>query len=109
MDHTGVLVHADVDFDAVIPLIVFLGLMHLRIPLPFLVLCGAKSSDQGGNDDRALLHGHAALLEMAFHNLVDEILRSSRSTLRVRSAQASEARSGSWIMDREGVRVFACL
>ena len=57
--------------------------MHLRIPLPFLVLVapprsafglgkgGAGSSDQGGIDDRALFHGHAVLLEMGFHSLED--------------------------------------
>ena len=28
-------------------------------------------SDQGGIDDYALLHGHAALLEMGFHRLGD--------------------------------------
>ena len=45
--------------------------MHLLIPLPFLVLGGAGSSDQGGIDDCALFHGHAALLEMSFHRLED--------------------------------------
>ena len=43
--------------------------MHLRSPLPFLVHDGAGSSIQGGIDDCALLHGHAALLEMGFHRL----------------------------------------
>ena len=45
--------------------------MHLRIPLPFLVLGGAGNSDQGVIDDRALFHGHAALLEMGFYRLED--------------------------------------
>jgi len=83
MDQAGVLVHADVDFHAGIPLVAFLGLMHLRISLPFLVLVApprsasglgkrrAESSDQGGIDDCARLHGHAALLEMGFHRLED--------------------------------------
>ena len=46
VDQPGVLVHADVDFHAVgeafraavEPLVAFLGLMHLGIPLSFLIL-----------------------------------------------------------------------
>ena len=46
VDDPGVLDHADVDFHAVgeafraavVPLVTFLGLMHLGIPLPCLVL-----------------------------------------------------------------------
>jgi len=68
--------------------------MHLRIPVPILVLGGAGSRDQGGIDDRALLHDHASLLEMAFNRLIDEVLRNSGSSLRVRSAQAGGGRSG---------------
>jgi len=71
MDQAGVLVHADVDFHAEVPLVAFFGLMHLRIPIPILVLGGAGSRDQGGIDDRALLHSHASLLEMAFNRLKD--------------------------------------
>ena len=51
------------------------------IPLPVLVLGGTGSRDQSGINDRALLHGNPSLLEMAFHHLVDEVLRSSGSAL----------------------------
>jgi len=91
--------------EALVALIAFLGLMHLQITLPLLVLVasprsasglgtgGAGSSDQGGIGDRALLHCHTTLLEMAFHCLVDEVLRRSRSALRVHVLQAGGVRS----------------
>ena len=50
--------------NAEIPLAAFLGLMHLRIPLPVLVLSGTGNRNQGGIDGCALLHSHAALFEM---------------------------------------------
>ena len=91
--------------EALVALIALLGLMHLQITLPLLILVaspgsasglgrgGAGSNDLGGVDDRALLHGHATLLEMAFHCLVDEVLRRSRSALRVHVPQAGGGRS----------------
>jgi len=84
MDQAGVLVHTDLDFHAEVQLVTLFGLMHLRLPHPILVSGGAGSCDQGGIDDRALLHGHASLLEMAYNRLIDEVLRSSGSSLRVR-------------------------
>ena len=51
--------------------------MHLWITLAFLVLGGAGSSDQGGIDDFALLHGHAPLLEVSlgrFKNLLAKVV-----------------------------------
>ena len=71
MDQAVVLVHTDVDFHAEVPLVPLLGLVHLRIPLPLLVLGGAGSCDQGGIDDRSLLHGHAVGLEVSLHRLKD--------------------------------------
>ena len=83
MDQAGVLVHADVDFHAEVPLVAFFGLMHLRIPLPIHVLVasprsasglgrgGAGSRDQGSINYRALLHGHASHLVIAFNRLED--------------------------------------
>ena len=47
-----------------VPLVAFLGLVHLRIPFICLVLGGTGSGDQSGIDNRALLHGHAVGLEM---------------------------------------------
>jgi len=73
VDQPGVLVHADVEFHAEIPLVALLGLMHLGIPLSFLILGRAGSRDQGCIDDRALLHGHAVRLEVRLHCLKDLI------------------------------------
>ena len=55
--------------EAVVPLVAFLGLVHLRIPFIGLVLGGTGSGDQSGIDNRALLHGHAVGLEMGFDHL----------------------------------------
>ena len=64
-----------------VPLVAFLGLVHLRIPVHWscsfasgaLGLCprrgGTGSGDQSGIDNRALLHGHAVGLEMGFDHL----------------------------------------
>jgi len=71
VDQASVLVDADVDFHAEIPLVALLGLVHLGIPLALLVLGGAGSRDQGGIDDRSLLHGHAIGLEVGLHRLKD--------------------------------------
>ena len=59
------------DFHAEVPLVALLGLVHLRIPLSFLVLGGTGRGDQGGIDDRALAHRHAFLIEMGFDGLQD--------------------------------------
>ena len=56
---------------AEIALLALLRLVHLGIPLALLVLGGAGRGDQGGINDRALLHGHAADFEMAFHCIKD--------------------------------------
>ena len=71
MDQAVVLVHTDVDFHAEVPLVPLLGLVHLGISLSLLVLGGAGSCDQGGIDDRSLLHGHAVGLEVSLHCLKD--------------------------------------
>ena len=62
---------------AVVPLLALASLVHLRIPLLLLVLGGAWCGDQGGIDDRALLHGHAIDLEVRLdhlNNLLAEIM-----------------------------------
>jgi hypothetical protein len=79
MNQARVLVHTCVDFHAVgaafreagVPLVAFLGLVHLRIPLPFFVLGGTRRGDEGGIDDRALAHRHAFLTEVGFVGLKD--------------------------------------
>ena len=79
MDQAGVLVHACVDFhsvgeafcEAVIPLVALLGLVHLWITLPLLVLGRAGSSNQGGIHDRALAHRHPTFAEVGFDGLKD--------------------------------------
>ena len=73
VDEASVLVDADVDLHTEIPLVALLCLVHLRIPLPLLVLGGAGCRDQGGIDDRVLLHAHAVCLEVGFHRLKDLI------------------------------------
>ena len=76
-DQARVLVHAGMDLHAVgaafraavIPLVAFLGLVHLRVPLPFLVFGGAGRGDQGGVHDRSLPHRHAPLIEVGLDGL----------------------------------------
>ena len=63
-------------------MVAFLGLVHLWIVLPLLILSPPAQAeftlvkvdgrgDQSAIDDRALLHGHADGLEMAFDHLED--------------------------------------
>ena len=59
------------DLHPEIPLVAFLGLVHLRIPLPCFVLGGAGRRDQGGIHDRALAHRHAPSAEVGFDRLKD--------------------------------------
>lgn len=56
-----------------IPLVAFPGLVHLRMPLPLLVLGGAGRRDQGGIHDRALPHRHAPSAEVSFAGLKDQL------------------------------------
>jgi hypothetical protein len=65
----GLRLHAE------IPLVAFLGLVHFWIPLALLVFRGGWSGDQGGINDRALLHGHASRLEMGFDGLKDSLAK----------------------------------
>ena len=77
MDQPGVLVYTDMHLHTEIPLVALLGLVHLWIALSVFVFGGAGSGDQGGIDDRALLHGHALLLEVGlyrFKNLLAEVV-----------------------------------
>lgn len=71
MDQAGILVHAEVDFHAEVPLVAILGLMHLRIALASLVLGGAGRRDQGGVHDPALSHRHAMLAQMSLDGFKD--------------------------------------
>ncbi len=59
VDQARVLVHSGMDIHAERPLVALLGLMHLRISLPVLVIGGAGGGDAGGMDDRPRLQGHA--------------------------------------------------
>jgi hypothetical protein len=59
MDQARVLVDANMDFHPIVELIALLDLVHLRIPLLFFIFNGAGGCDQGGIDDRALMHLHA--------------------------------------------------
>jgi len=71
VDKAALAIHADVDLHPEIPLVTFLCLVHLRIPLTSLILGGAGRGDQSGINDRALLHGHAVGLELGRDHLKD--------------------------------------
>ena len=53
------------------PLIAFLGLVHLAVPLPFLVLGRGRRCDQCGIDDRAFPKKQAFLGEMSVDRIED--------------------------------------
>jgi hypothetical protein len=58
-------------------LVAFLCLVHLWVPFTGFIFGGTGSRDQGGIDDRALLHGHAPLLEVGldrFKNLLAKVM-----------------------------------
>ena len=54
MDQTGMGIDTNVGFHAEVPLIAFLGLMHLGVTLALLVFGGAGRFDDGGVYDGAL-------------------------------------------------------
>lgn len=51
--------------------------MGSRIPLPNDVLAGTGRLEQCGLDDRALLHGPAALPAIGFHGPIEEVFSST--------------------------------
>src|SRR5712691_9577842 len=65
VNELGLLVHADMALHAEEPLVAFLRLMHLGVALPGGVLGRARRVDDGGIDDRARAHLHAATLQVA--------------------------------------------
>ena len=69
MDQSACRIHPDMDFHPVVPLIALLGLVHLWIPLALLVFRGGWGGNQGGINDRSLLHCHALGLEMGLHGV----------------------------------------
>ena len=69
MDQSACRIHPDMDFHPVVPLIALLGLVHLWIPLALLVFRGGWGGNQGGINDRSLLHRHALGLEMGLHGV----------------------------------------
>ena len=71
MDQAGVLIDTNMDFHTEVPLVALLGLVHLRIPFPLIVLGGTGRRDQGGIDDRALPHRHAPMAEVSLDGLKD--------------------------------------
>jgi hypothetical protein len=85
VDQSAVAVHPEMHFHtvgrafraAVIPNVAFLGLVHLRIPIPSFVFGRAWCRDDGDIDDRALLHDHAVGFEVRLHgceNLLTQIV-----------------------------------
>ena len=75
-------------FHPVVLLHAFLGLVHLRIPLPLFVLGGALSCDQGSIHDRALPHRHAPRAEVGVN-----CLKSARPA---RASPPADERTRSW-------------
>ncbi len=81
VDQAGDLVHVRMDLYPEIPLVAFLGLVHLGIALPISVFGEARCSDQGGVHDHALVHRHAFLTEVGFKgfkNLLTELVLSQQ-------------------------------
>lgn len=72
-DQTGVLVHANVDYNIELPMVSIHGLKHFRLSHPIIVLRGAGCRDQGGFNDRALLYGHIIDLEIGFQRQKDPL------------------------------------
>ncbi len=66
-----VLGHANRDFHPEVTLVPLLRLVHHGIPFVLLVHDGAGRVNQGGSDDRALIHGHSVGLKVSLHRLKD--------------------------------------
>lgn len=89
VDQASVIVDVEVDVHtvgaafraAVMPLVALLGLVHLRISLSFLILGGAAYRDQGGIDDRPMLHSNVVGLEVGVHRLKDLLPRLRFSSM----------------------------
>jgi len=64
MNQAQSVVDTNVHLHAEVPLIAFLGLMHLRIALAGAVLCGAGSRDNGGINDAAFTQHQAVFLQV---------------------------------------------
>jgi hypothetical protein len=75
VDQTALGIDPNVDFHAEVPLVAFLGLVHFWIPLAPLDFRGGWRSNQGGINDRGLLHGHASGLEVGFDRLKDSLAK----------------------------------
>ena len=71
MDEAGLLVNPDVQFHAEIPLLPLARGMHLRVPLPRLILGGCGSLNQGGIHDRALSQAEAQARQMLLDQCED--------------------------------------
>ncbi len=64
MDEAALVVNPDVQFHAARPLLPLARGMHLRVPLPRLILGGCGSLNQGGIHDRALPQAEAQARQM---------------------------------------------
>ena len=58
-------------FHSEMPLVAFLGLVHLAVPLPVLVLGRRRRCDQCGIDDSAFPQKQALLGEMGVDRIED--------------------------------------
>ena len=59
MNQAGLAVRTDVQFHAEVPVLAFLGLMHLRITCFVLILGRGRRGNQRGVDDRAAGKPHS--------------------------------------------------
>ena len=64
VDQFAPAVHPDMRLHPKIPLIAFLRLMHLRVPLPVLVLRRTRRADNGGIDDGTGIYLHPILMQI---------------------------------------------
>lgn len=67
VNQTRVCIHTNVGLHAEVPVVAFLGLLHLRISLAPLVLRRARRTDDGGVHDRAVTQQQTALAKHRVH------------------------------------------
>ena len=78
MDEAALVVYPDVQFHAKIPLLPFARGMHLRVPLPRLILGGCGSLNQSGIHDRALPQAEAQTRQMLLDQCEDARAQGTR-------------------------------
>ncbi|MCY1543324.1 hypothetical protein D9M68_791370 [compost metagenome] len=88
MHQSGRRIHADVGLHAEVPLVAFLGLMHVRIALAFAILGRGRRGDQRGIDDGAFLEQQTPAGQM----LVDRFKQRPRQLMGFQQPAESQQR-----------------